>query len=116
MGGSGRCFDFALTPLPSPPVPISAVYVDGASTLTVTFDKAIEPFTGAPLGMIMKALNTDWSFIGGVAGNTQLECEMDPQGPGDPGSTLTYLGTDPRLKGLDGQLVEAFADFPLTVV
>lgn len=82
----------------------------------MTFDKNLDPFNGMPLGWLMKAENTDWAFLGGVVTNTTMTVEMDQQGPGDPGQIVSYFGTDPRLKGTDGQLVEAFSDFPLTVI
>lgn len=103
------------------PVSISAVLVTGSGLLTLTFDadlQASSAITSANL-TVCNGTNVIGTVVGtGTAsGTTATYSGYLFVGVGcGPGATVAYDGGDANLKGANGLAVEAFADFPLTVV
>ncbi|MBA7641539.1 hypothetical protein ES703_49224 [subsurface metagenome] len=107
---------------PDPPVPIDATLAVGASILTVTFDKPLQPgisvagnWTG--VGLFGAVLN-DFTPFGNltIAGSTVAGFIGSIPGPVPGPTRISYAAAPADVIALTGEPVTAFTDFPLTML
>lgn len=112
-----------MTPDP-PPVPIAATLTIGTRTLTVTFDRPLQPgvsapgnWTGRGLFIFTGRASFDAAVPLTIAGSTvsgvvrELVLPVPP-----PGDAVNYAAAPPDVRSLAGVPAVAFADFPLTSI
>lgn len=100
----------------APPIPLSATYSTGSGIVSIVFSKPIDPvfLDGAPFAALIDtpgplfadAIFADpWTVAGSQISSEATLTGVAPAGP----AVVTYDGSDPTFRGVNGLAVGAFA-------